>query len=206
MRGLVVAQFFSGVGSAVVTLAIAFLSYEDSKSVLHTVLVSAAYSLPTAVLGMYAGRLAGRVSRRHLLLVINLVKTGLYLGMAVLAALDLLNVPGLMVVSLLAGTLSAFNSPAWMEFERDVVPPDRLEEANAMLGAASSSAAVIGAALGAAAARHRRAVVDVRRQRGQLPRLDHRPAARPPDRGRSQPRPTARRCARRCATSPATRS
>jgi MFS family permease len=149
MRNLVVAQFVSGVGSAVVTLAIAFLSFEDSKSVLHTVLVSAAYSLPTAVLGMYAGRLAGRVSRRHLLLVINLVKTGLYLGMAVLAALDLLNVPGLMVVSLLAGTLSAFNSPAWMEFERDVVPPARLEEASAMLGAASSSAAVIGAALGA---------------------------------------------------------
>jgi MFS family permease len=149
MRGLVVAQFVSGVGSAVVTLAIAFLSYEDSKSVLHTVLVSAAYSLPTAIFGMYAGRLAGRVSRRHLLLVINVLKTGLYLGMAVLAALDLLNVPGLMVMSLVAGTLSAFNSPAWMEFERDVVPHDRLEEANALLGAASSSAAVIGAALGA---------------------------------------------------------
>jgi len=36
-----------------------------------------------------------------------------------------------------------------MEFERDVIPSDRLEEANALLGAASSSAAVIGAALGA---------------------------------------------------------
>ena len=111
--------------------------------------MSAAYSLPTAVLGIYAGRLAGRVSRRHLLLVLNILKTGLYLAMAVLAVLDLLNVPGLMVMSLVAGTLSAFNSPAWMEFERDVVPPDRLEEANAVLGAASSSAAVIGAALGA---------------------------------------------------------
>ena len=62
MRGLTVAEFLSSVGTTVVALAIAFLSYDESKSVVHTVLVSAAYSLPTAVLGMYAGRIAARAS------------------------------------------------------------------------------------------------------------------------------------------------
>jgi MFS family permease len=89
------------------------------------------------------------VSRRQMLLVLNVLKTAVYLGMAVLAAADLLDVPVLLVMSFVAGVLSAFNSPAWMEFERDVIPPDRLDEANALMGAASSSAAVVGAALGA---------------------------------------------------------
>jgi MFS family permease len=149
MRGLTVAQFMSSIGTAVVTLAIAFLSYDDSKSILHTVLVSAAYSLPTAVLGMYAGRLAGRESRRQMLLVLYGLKGALYLVMAVLAAADTLKVPELMVTSVLAGTLAAFATPAWMEFERDVVPADRLDEANALFGAATSSAVVLGAVIGA---------------------------------------------------------
>ena len=45
-------------------VVIADLSYADSKSVVNTVLVAAAFSLPTAVLGMLAGRVAARVSHR----------------------------------------------------------------------------------------------------------------------------------------------
>ena len=148
MRGLAFAEFFSSVGTTVVVLAIAFLSYDDSKSVVHTVLVSAAYSLPTAVLGMYAGRVAARVSHRKLLLTLNVLKLFVYLALTAMAAADLLGVPELIVASIVTGALSAFNSPAWMEFERDVIPTDRLDEANAMFGAASSAAAVVGAIIG----------------------------------------------------------
>ncbi len=149
MRGLTVAEFLSSVGTTVVALAIAFLSYDESKSVVHTVLVSAAYSLPTAVLGMYAGRIAARASRRRMLLVLYVLKTALYLGMAVLAAAGELGIPGLMVTSVIAGVLGAFNAPAWMVFQRDVIPANRLDEANAVIGAAASAAAVVGAIVGA---------------------------------------------------------
>jgi MFS family permease len=98
---------------------------------------------------MYAGRLAGRESRREMLLVLYGLKGALYLVMAAMAAAEVLKVPELMVTSVLAGTLGAFATPAWMEFERDVVPADRLDEANALFGAASSSAVVIGAIIGA---------------------------------------------------------
>ena len=84
-----------------------------------------------------------------MLLVLYVLKTALYLGMAVLAAAGELGIPGLMVTSVIAGVLGAFNAPAWMVFQRDVIPADRLDEANTVIGAAASAAAVVGAIVGA---------------------------------------------------------
>jgi MFS family permease len=150
VKGLAVAEACSAVGTAMTVVAMAFLSYDDSKSVVNTVLVTAAFSLPTAVLGMVAGRVAARLSHRKLLLLCNALKLVLFVGMAVLAAADALDFSGLLVASVVSGTISAFSTPAWMELGRDVVPPDLLDEANAFITGAASGAAVVGAVVGGA--------------------------------------------------------
>jgi MFS family permease len=148
VRALATAEAWSSLGTAMTVVAVAYLSYADSKSVVHTVLVSAAYSLPTAVFGILAGRVAAQVSHRNLLWVCNALKLAVFLGMAALAAADLLDVPVLVVTSIVSGTISAFSTPAWMELQRDVVPSDRLDETNALITAAASGAALVGAFLG----------------------------------------------------------
>jgi MFS family permease len=148
MGGLIRAELCSAVGSTMAVLAVAFLSYNDSKSVAHTVIVSAAFSLPTAVLGTYAGRVAARMSHRRLLLICNAVKLVLYLVMAALAFVDALSVPLLLATSMLLGAVAAFDYPAWMELEQDIVPPDRLDEANATLSAYASGATLVGGIAG----------------------------------------------------------
>jgi MFS family permease len=150
VRGLTTGEACSSVGTAMTVVAIAYLSYADSKSVVNTVLVAAAFSLPTAVLGMAAGRVAARVSHRRLLFLCNLLKLLLFVTMAALAAADVLTFPVLVVASVLSGTISAFSTPAWMELGRDVIPPDQLDEANAFITAAASGAAVVGAFVGGA--------------------------------------------------------
>lgn len=151
MKGFTAAEFMSSVGSVMAVLGIAYLSYDASKSVVHTVIVSAAYSLPTALFGLFAGRVSARNSRRRILLICYSIKPVLYLVMAALAFTNQLSVGLLLVFSALAGTVSAFVSPAWLEFERDAIPNDRLDEANATFGSASAAAGITGSVLGGAA-------------------------------------------------------
>ena len=150
VNGLLVGEFASSAGSAMALLGIAYLSYDDSGSVLHTVLVSAAYSLPMALFGMYAGRLSQRVSRRRILLTSYTCKIAIYLALAALAAAGSLKVPGLMISSVLAGVVAAFTSPAWMEYERDLLPADRIAEANGAFGSVAAAAGIAGALAGGA--------------------------------------------------------
>ena len=148
VRSLIAAVVCSAAGSTMATIAIAYLSFNDSKSVIHTVLVSAAYSLPTALLGTFAGRVAARSSHTRLLLICNSVKLVLYVVLAVLTFVDALPIPALLAASMFLGAIAAFDYPAWMQFERDIVPTDYLDQANATLSAYASGATMIGGILG----------------------------------------------------------
>ncbi|WP_026306663.1 MFS transporter [Smaragdicoccus niigatensis] len=148
VRALITAELCSAIGSTMAVLAVAFLSYNDSKSVIHTVLVSAAFSLPTALLGTFAGRVAARSSHRRLLLLCNVVKLVLYLAMAALAFAGDLTIPLLLASSVVLGAVAAFDYPAWMQFERDIVPSEALDQANASLSAYASGATFVGGVVG----------------------------------------------------------
>ncbi|MCE5291513.1 MAG: MFS transporter [Nocardiaceae bacterium] len=148
VRSLIAAELCSAAGSTMAAIAIAFVSFNDSKSVIHTVLVSAAFSLPTALLGTFAGRVAARSGHTRLLLICNFVKLALYLVLALLAFVDALPIPLLLVASAVLGAVAAFDYPAWLQFERDIVPADHLDQANASLSAYASGATVIGGIVG----------------------------------------------------------
>lgn len=148
VRSLIVTELFSAAGSTMAVLAVAYLSFNDSKSVIHTVLVSAAYSLPTAVLGTFAGRVASRSGHRRILFFCTVIKLVLYVVMAALAFIDVLSIPLLLVASILLGAVAAFDYPAWMQFERDIVPADQLDQANGTLSAYASASTFVGGIIG----------------------------------------------------------
>ena len=80
---LAVTQLISALGSAMVGLAFVFLSYDRSGSVFRAVLVTAAYTMPAAIFGVAAGRLAQHRSRRRILVVAYALKIVLYGALAV---------------------------------------------------------------------------------------------------------------------------
>lgn len=143
------AQLVSTLGSTMALLGVALVAYRTSgDSIFHTILVSAAYSLPAAVFGLRAGRLADEHHRTRILLWTNGLKMITFGSMAVLGIIGILDANWLIVVSLVGGTLGAFAYPAWQEYVKDVFPAERLDEVNATFNTASSLATLIGAVVG----------------------------------------------------------
>lgn len=146
---LAAAELCSSLGSAMVGIAITYLAYRTTGSLVHTVFITAAYTLPAAVLSVPAGRLADHHSRRRVLMVLWTAKAASYLVMAGLSATGTLTSGWLLVTSLVAGSLSAMTFPAWEEYEKDLVPSDLLVQVNGLFSSASSAAALTGAIVGA---------------------------------------------------------
>lgn len=140
-----IANFISAFGSAMVGLAFVYLTYARTGSVFRTVLVTAAYTLPAAVFSVSAGRLAQHHSRRRILLVTYGLKGGVYLIAAALEIVIGLGANALILLSLINGVIAALSYPAWAAFERDVVPAEQLDTANAFFSSLSSAAQLLGA-------------------------------------------------------------
>jgi MFS family permease len=145
---LVAASLLSSIGSATALLAVAYVSFHYSHSLIHTVIVATAYSLPAAVVGMWAGRLADTHDHRHIIVVTDAAKVLVWIGAAVLDVVGWLNPAWLTLTALLAGLAGAIQYPSWQEFERQLVSPDRLSEANAVFSSLGALASVVGAVAG----------------------------------------------------------
>jgi MFS family permease len=148
LRPLALGQLVSAVGSAMVALAIVYLTYSRSGSIFRTVLVAAAYALPATLLGATAGRLVQRHSRRQLLLVLMTLKMVLYWVLAAMEAFGDVPPTTFLAFSLMSGSLAALTYPAWQGFERDVVPEDELDDVNSVMSATKSAAKLVGAVAG----------------------------------------------------------
>jgi MFS family permease len=138
----------SSIGSATALLAVAYVSFHYSHSLIHTVIVATAYSLPAAIVGMWAGRLADTHDHRHIIVVTDTAKVLIWVGAAILDVAGWLNPAWLTLTALLAGLAGAIQYPSWQEFERQLVSPDRLSEANAVFSSLGALASVVGAVAG----------------------------------------------------------
>jgi len=148
IRRLGAAQGISSFGSTMVGLAFVYLTYSRTGSVMSTVLVTASHTLPIAVLGVWAGRLAQHHSRRRILLVGYVVKLGLYVAVAVVEVAVGLGAGTLVAFSFTTGVVTALLAPSWTAFEREVVPSDRLDTANAYFASTIAVAQLVGAIAG----------------------------------------------------------
>jgi predicted MFS family arabinose efflux permease len=148
VRSLLAASLLSSIGSATALLAVAYVSFHYSHSLIHTVIVATAYSLPAAIVGMWAGRLADTHDHRHIIVVTDTAKVLIWIGAAVLDVAGWLNPAWLTLTALLAGLAGAIQYPSWQEFERQLVSPDRLSEANAAFSSLGALASVVGAVAG----------------------------------------------------------
>ena len=145
-RLLFAGQALSVVGDRMMAVAIAFavLAIGDATDL---GIVLAASGIPFALFAIAGGVLSDRVGRRRTMIASDVIRS---ICQAVVAALLLTGTAQiwmLVVASAVYGACAAIFMPALMGLIPQTVPPDRLQEANALLGFTRSVANVAGPAV-----------------------------------------------------------
>jgi MFS family permease len=136
------------IGSSMSAMAIAWAVLNTGASATELGYVFAAEVVPQVLLMAFAGAVADRFGRRRVMLGADVLRCG---AQASLAVLLFTGRPALWVFVLLAwlgGTGDAFFGPAMSALTVEIAPADKLSDANAMFGLASSVTRIGGPALG----------------------------------------------------------
>ncbi len=127
-------------------VAVGMLALEAGEGLTAVAMVLVAHTLPKALFAPYAGRLADRLDRRRIMVVVSLMRAVIVAAMAVAAYADqLLVVQGLLFVRM---ALGAFIDPAAQASLPQLLPGPLLGRANALLGATWSVVFTVGVGLG----------------------------------------------------------
>jgi MFS family permease len=148
VRRLVNTYTVSAIGSAMVGVAVAFVAYQQSKSIVLTVVVLAANAVPALVLMPLAARLSTGRDPRDVEVVSQIAKIVLSLAIAAVAAAGGLTYAFLLVANLLNGSVSALAAPAWPRLAQAIAPEGRLAELTALFGSVAAGSAIVGALIG----------------------------------------------------------
>ncbi len=142
------AHLVSWFGTSMVPIAMAFGVLELTGSTSATGMVISSQIAATVVVILFGGVVADRMSRRRLIVAADAAAMIGQVAMAVALMSGHASVPLLMALMAWNGIAAAFNGPAQMGFVPEIVAPERLRAANALLGTARSAAFSLGAACG----------------------------------------------------------
>jgi len=114
-------QSFSLIGTWIQRIALPWLVYDLSKSVLLLGIVGFVGQIPTFLLAPYAGVVADRWNKYHILLVtqvLSMIQAGL---LAALVLTNTINVWSIILLSIVLGCINAFDVPARQAFLIDMI-------------------------------------------------------------------------------------
>lgn len=117
-----------------------------SRAVVLGALTLAA-SVPMATLAFKGGQLADKRSRRNILVVTQAILGVLALGLSALAFRGAIGLPHLFVFSFLLGIATAFDLPAAQAFAPELVPPEDIPRAIALMQAIFHGSRLVGPAI-----------------------------------------------------------
>jgi MFS family permease len=146
-RLLWLGQTGSTFGDALSFVAIAWAVLEVGGTATDLGLVFAAYSLPNVIFLLAGGVWADRLPRNRVMIGSDAVRAVAQLGLTFLLLTGSAQVWHIMVAVALHGAASAFFVPASVGLMPQVLPPERLQQGNALLAISRSVAFVIGPAL-----------------------------------------------------------
>jgi MFS family permease len=146
-RKFFVGQAISQAGTWMQMIAIGLLVYRLTGSGLAIGLVTAAQFGPILVLGAWAGLLADRRDRHHLLLTLNVVGAVVAAAFAVLVLTDLAQLWSIYLLTVAAGTVTALENPARRAFVTDLVDDEDVPNAVGLNSTLMTGSRVVGPAI-----------------------------------------------------------
>ena len=137
----------SGLGSAVTTVALPVLTYQETRSAVLVSLVAAAGTLPYLVFGLVAGAVADRVDRRTLMIGADWLNTLCIATVPVAAAFGALTGAHIVLAALLSASLALFFDAGLYGFVPDLVGRDNLVKANSSIYGVETVVRILGNAV-----------------------------------------------------------
>ncbi len=124
--------------------AVSWLTWRLTHSSKWLGAVGFAVQFPILLFGLFAGVIADRVSRRRLIIFIQVLAMAQAIVMAILAMLNIVTVEAIFLLSLFLGTVFAFDYPARQSFLMDMVGPEDITNAVALNSSVVHGARVLG--------------------------------------------------------------
>jgi MFS family permease len=131
-RKLWTAMCVSLLGDGAFLVAVAWQVYERSNTPTAMSVVGIAMTVPTIVFLLIGGVASDRFDRRMVMVAADLLRAVAGAALAVLALTDAIEVWQIAVIAAVYGTGAAFFAPAFDALVPDIVPEDRLAQANAL--------------------------------------------------------------------------
>ncbi len=142
---ILVAQALSSLGTSMSTVALAFMVYQLTGSVLHMGGVLAISTFPLVVTSFVGGALLDRFSAKNVMVLSDVVRAVLIFSMPFLAE----KAVGLIyVVAALIGVCSALFNPGQIKLVGDLIEREHLVKANSYLSVSRDGAELIGFLVG----------------------------------------------------------
>ncbi|MBI2774254.1 MAG: MFS transporter [Chloroflexi bacterium] len=137
------AQMISGFGDKITVFALAFVTWELTRSALSTALAVAISTIPYALFGFFGGAIADALGHRRAMIVCDLLRM---LLIGAIPAVLLLGLPLAVPYALVfvAALCTAVFNPARLAIVPDLVPADRLGASNAVVYASDRTVEIIG--------------------------------------------------------------
>lgn|GEM_PF-1692579 len=148
IRRLSLGYACSSVGSAMASIAVAYVAYTETESIVLTALVFSGNTLPFLFLAPLSSRLVTRYDLRHALIAVDSAKALVWVGAAVAAGMGELGYGLVIAVNFASGSLSALGVAAWPRVSEVVAPRGRLTDLSALFSSIPAAASVTGALLG----------------------------------------------------------
>lgn len=143
-------QGLSQAGTWMQTVAMGWLVLKVTGSGGMLGLVSAAQFTPTLVFGAFAGTLADRHSRWHMLQITQVLAASIALGLGVMVLTDTIQVWSLFLLAAAFGTVNAFDMPIRSSFVYELVGPDDITSAVGIGSTTNNVARIFGPAIAGA--------------------------------------------------------
>lgn len=131
-RKLWTAMCVSLLGDGAFLVAIAWQVYELSNTPTAMSVVGIAMTVPTILFLLIGGVASDRFERRRIMIAADLLRAGAGMALAALALTGALEIWHVAVLAAMYGTGAAFFAPAFDAVVPDIVPSERLAQANAL--------------------------------------------------------------------------
>ncbi|MCD6599854.1 MAG: MFS transporter [Dehalococcoidia bacterium] len=124
-----------------------WLIYNMTDSALLLGIVTAAWALPTLIIGPFGGVIADRVEKRNLILLNQTMTVLISLAITILIVIDAIQVWHLLAASILSGVIFSLNMPARQAIVPELVGEERLTNAIALNSSGMNVTKIVGPAL-----------------------------------------------------------
>ena len=136
----------STIGDLMYSVAIGYWVYEQTGSSGLMGIMSAISMFVTMILSPFSGSIVDKCNRKWVLVGMDIMQGVVMLGIGLLAYLDKLNIPGVLIAAFLAALGSVFYSPAANTLMIDIIPHDDMVRGQSIFSGSNALINMVGTA------------------------------------------------------------